>query len=1402
MVFKLGTSANNMERETEVFVFPASFAQQRLWFLNQLAPGNPFYNVSTALRLTGSLNLSVLEQTFNEIVRRHETLRTTFVMLEGQLAQIIAPILTLPLPTIDLSTLPSTQREIEARRLAKAEAQRPFDLAKGPLFRVIILQMSEAEYVLLLNLHHIVADGWSIGVLIRELGAIYTAFLNDLPSPLPELPIQYADFTEWQHQWLQGEVVEKQLAYWRQQLNGITLLNLPTDRCRPAITTYQGAKQLIRLSPDLSEALKLLSKQENTTLFMTLIAAFQTLLYRYTGQEDIAVGSPIANRNLSEVEDLIGFFVNSLVLRVDLSGNPTFQELLMRVKKITMEAYSHQDLPFEKLVAEIQPERNLSRNPLFDISFSLQNTPLKALELPELTLSVLDLETETTKLDLEIHLWEDLESIKGEVNYSTDLFNDATIARIIGHFQTLLEGIVSNPKYRLSDLPILTSVERHQILVEFNQIPSKISSQNSKNYLCFHQLFEAQVERSPQAVAAVFEGQYLTYYELNSRANQLAHYLHQLGVSPEVVVGICIERSLEMIVGLLGILKAGGAYLPLDPNYPQERLNFMLEDAQVSILITHSITPHFYKINPPGVATTCGKHQHELRLVIVDVETKAISQQSLENPTSNVTLDNLVYVIYTSGSTGIPKGVLIEQRGLSNLAEAQIKTFNLHPNNRVLQFASLSFDASIFEIVMALGSGATLYLAKKESLLPGQPLIQFLRENSITHATLPPAVLKLLPNEELSALKTLICAGESCSQDIVKRWTACSTTVSPINANLLTPKIQFFNAYGPTEATVWSTLAEITNCTEKISIGRPIFNTIVYILDQYLQPVLIGSPGEIYIGSDGLARGYLNQPKLTTERFIINPFREMHLNGSEFTWPERLYKTGDLARYRPDGNIEFLGRTDEQVKIRGYRIELEEIEAVLGQHLAVKETVVIAQLSPTIPAKAASLNQYQCLIAYLVPNYNRRPTSNELRSFLQLKLPDYMIPHAFVWLDSLPLTLNGKIDRRQLPIPDSFSSNSIDSGFIFPRTSTEMAIAKIWAEVLNLKSVSIRDNFFDLGGDSLLAIRIIEQIKQQYDQKLPVSNFFLYPTIESFANSLLIKTDSLPWTSLVPIQPQGSNSPFFCVHPIFGVVFPYYELASHLGKNQPFYGLQPKGIDGKHPPLTSIEDMAAYYIEALRTVQPNGPYFLGGWSFGGLVAFEMAQQLQKSGQKVALLAVIDTLAPVSANIVSLGDSLKFFLTTASRSIWPFLRDYLYLLTDAEKPQNEGLAQNYPQLYKFFQRAANFFKECILGQAAIADFLPQESKRAILRELTFSPMFPVFQANSQATLNYVPQIYPNRITLFRSSEQISIAHRNPTLGWNELTADQVEVIRLPGNHLTMLRKPHVQVLAEQLRQYFC
>ena len=1066
----------NISSEAEVFVFPASFAQQRLWFLDQFAPENPFYNVVTTLRLTGSLNLTALEQTFNEIVQRHETLRTTFAAVSGQPVQIISPAFKTHLKLVDLQHLPPEQRQTEAHKLTAAESLRPFNLSTGPLMRVTILRLTETEHILLLNMHHIAFDDWSIGVLIRELEAIYTALINQQLSPLPELSLQYADFAEWQREWLQGEVLETQLAYWRQQLHGISALNLPTDRPAPARQNYRGKTQYLELPKKLKNALLALSQREGATLFMTVLAAFQILLYRYSQQEDIVVGSPIANRNLSEIEPLIGFFVNTLVLRTDCSGNPTFRDFLGRVREVTLGAYAHQDLPFEKLVEELHPERSLNRHPLFQVVFGLQNAPLDELELPELKLSFFPLETQTTRFDLELYLWEasdnfrsrygeqweDSEGIRGVAVYNTDLFDEVTIARMLRHFKTLLESIVANPEQRIANLPLLSEDEVNQLFREWNDTRTDYP-QNK----CIHQLFEEGVQQYLEDVALTFDSQHLTYRELNSRSNQLARYLQKLGVGAEVLVGLCAERSIDLIVGMLAILKAGGAYLPLDPSYPRDRLNLMLEDAQVKVLLIQDKLIENFRDFSNSV-------------IYFDRDWEDIAKESAENPANTVTADNLAYVIYTSGSTGKPKGVAVAHKAVNRLV-LNTNYIKIEPTDKIAQASNASFDAATFEIWGALLNGAQLVGISTNITLSPHDLALELRQQGITVLFLTTAlfqqIARVLP-QAFNSLRCLLFGGEAVDMRWVKKLLQQK------------PTTKLIHVYGPTENTTFSAyycVQDLPETATSIPIGRPIANTQIYLLDADLQPVAIGVMGQLYVGGDGLAKGYLNQPDLTAAAFIPNPFSNK--SGSS------LYKTGDLGRYLADGNIEFLGRIDDQVKIRGYRIELGEIEAALCQHPQVREAVVIVR---------EDIPDDKHLVAYVIPDgINEKSEipnlkSSDLRQFLKEKLPGYMVPATYAVLENMPLTPNGKIDRRALPDLDT-DSEDITENYVAPRTDLEKAIGKIWAKVLGKQQVSIYDNFFELGGHSLLATQLISRIRDALQVELSVSNLFEAPTVASLA---------------------------------------------------------------------------------------------------------------------------------------------------------------------------------------------------------------------------------------------------------------------------------------------------------------
>lgn len=1037
---------------------PLSFAQQRLWFLNQLEPNSTAYNFPIAVRLSGALNVAALEQSFNEIVQRHEALRTTFTSINGQPIQVINPTLTLKLSVVDLQEYPITKQEDEVLRLAVQEAQLLFNLAQGSLLRATLLHLSEQQYVLLFTMHHIVCDGWSIGLLIKELTVLYEAFRKGKPSPLSKLPIQYADFAVWQRQWLQGEVLKSQISYWRKQLEDAPrFLDLPTDHPRAAIRTFRSATYSFELSQELSVALNTLSQQQRSTLFMTLLTTFQILLWRYTGSEDIVVGSPIANRNRDEIKELIGFFINILVLRTNLTGNPTFEELLNRVREITLGAYAHEDLPFELLVDELEPQRNLSHTPLFQVAFVLQNAPISAFELPGLTVSSLTVPIINADFDLNLDITETVDKILCSLHYNANLFEASTIKRMTGHFQTLLKEITANPKLRLSELSLQTEPEKRQLLLEWNNTKVEYHRQQ-----CIHELFEVQVERTPDVVAVVFESEQLTYRELNTRANQLAHYLQYLGVKPEVLVGICVERSLSMVIGLLAILKAGSAYVPLDPSYPKERLAYMLEDSQPGILLTQQ---HLVESLP----------NHKAQVICIDSDWELIADENIENPASKITIDNLAYVIYTSGSTGKPKGAMNTHRGICNRLFWMQDTYQLTTSDCVLQKTPFSFDVSVWEFFWTLFAGARLVVSQPEGHKDPNYLINLILQQQITTLHFVPSMLQVFLEakalEKCQSLVRVIASGEALTVQLQQRF------FNRLDA-------QLHNLYGPTEAAVdvtfWQCKDSVTN-QNTVPIGRPIANIQIYLLDRYLNPVVVGVTGEVYIGGVGVGRGYLNRPDLTAEKFIPNPFNKQ---------AARLYKTGDLARYLPNGEIEYIGRIDHQVKIRGFRIELGEIEALITQYPTVRETVV------TVQEDSADA---QRLVAYIVLQKEQTLAITELRGFLESQLPSYMIPAAFVMLEALPLTPNGKIDCKALPATYN-SRLQLEVICQPPQTEVEKTIADIWQEVLHVENVGIHDNFFELGGHSLLLVQVHGKLCEAFKGHLSILDLFRYPTISSLAD--------------------------------------------------------------------------------------------------------------------------------------------------------------------------------------------------------------------------------------------------------------------------------------------------------------
>jgi amino acid adenylation domain-containing protein len=1040
---------------------PLSFAQERLWFIDRLELGSTAYNLSRALRLGGALDERALERALGEIVRRHESLRTVFREVDGLPVQVIAPFGGFALPVQELSALGEAERG-EALRRAGEEAARPFDLATGPLFRASLLRLRADDHVLLLSMHHIVSDGWSMGVLDREFSALYAAFARGAASPLPELAVQYADFAVWQREQLAGEALDRQLAYWRERLAGAPeLLELPTDRPRPPVQTYRGATIPVELSAELLERLQALGRSEGATLYMTLLSAFQVLLSKYSGSEDIVVGSPIAGRTRGEVEGLIGFFVNTLVLRTDLSGDPSFRETLRRVRDLTLGAYEHQEVPFEKLVAELQPERSMSHSPLFQVMFTLQNAGGGGGAFAGIEVSGAGTAMEIARFDLSLELTATPQGLRGALNYSTDLFERGTIDRMLGHLERVLEQVAADADVRLSRLELLSTEERGLVVDAWNRTEAEYPADR-----CIHELFAMQAARTPDAVAVVFEDRSLTYAELNARANRLAHHLAGLGAGPEARVGICVHRSAEMVVAMLAVLKSGAAYLPLDPSYPADRLAYMLTDSGAPLLVTQG--------SLRGLLPTDG-----VRIVSVDEDAAAIASHSADAPRTPVGAANAAYVIYTSGSTGQPKGVQVTHGNAVSFFTGMDERVGGSAAGTWLAVTRISFDIHVLELLWTLARGFRVVVQPEpDRARDGESIAEQIRRHAVTHLQCTPSLAAMMIAESgtgvLSGLERILLGGEALPPDLAAQITA----VLPNG---------LVNMYGPTETTVWSATHAVEAGEAPVPIGRPIANTRVYVLDAALRPQPAGVPGELFIGGHGVARGYLGRPGLTAERFVPDAFSAQP--------GARIYRTGDRARWteRTDAlthsrthALEYLGRLDAQVKVRGFRIEPGEIEAVLRRHPAVVECAVVA--------RAAGVGDTR-LVAYLVG----AAEADALRAHVRRSLPEYMVPNAFVPLDALPLTPNGKLDRKALP---ALERALAEKTYVAPRTPVEEVLAGIWAEVLRREQVGVHDSFFDLGGHSLLIMRLLAGVQATFNQELSIRTVFSMPTLEAMAREI------------------------------------------------------------------------------------------------------------------------------------------------------------------------------------------------------------------------------------------------------------------------------------------------------------
>ena len=1046
---------------------PLSFTQQRLWFIDRLAPGGSAYNIPASVRIQGPLDLAVLGRVLQEIVSRHESLRTRIEVVQGEARQVIQDQILVPLSVINVSPQQGEELEAAARRLAREEIQQPFDLQRGPLLRGCLFKLGEQDHVLVVTMHHVISDGWSLGILVGEVSALYKAFSAGEASPLAELLIQYADYSVWQRQWISGDMLEQQLNYWKHQLAEVTVLELPTDFTRPMLQSQRGDSIEFSVPVELTVKLKQLCLQQGTTLYMTLLAAFQTLMSRYSRQHDLTTGSPIAGRRRTETEALIGFFVNTLVLRTDLSGAPSFTTLLQRVKKSTLEAYAHQDVPFEKLVEVLSPERDLSRSPLFQVMFALQNAPYSTLQLGPATLERFDVRTVAAQFDLTMAMAEMADGMQCSIEYCTELFEAATITRWMEEFKVLLGGIVANPEQSIAALPLLSSSVRAQLVEEWNRTEA-----NYPREKCLTDLIEGQAQRTPNAIAVSSEEGQLTYEELNAQANQIAHYLRRLGVGPEAPVGMCMERSLEMIKGLLGILKAGGVYVPLEPGYPLERLLRIVEESKAPVTL---VQERWVKELPSGSGM----------LVKVDADWPQISQESKENLSVRVDLNNLAYVIYTSGSTGGPKGPMNTHGGILNRLLWMQERFSLKEDDRVLQKTPICFDISLWEFLWPLIVGAELVMAKPGGHLDPDYVARVIQEKKITTLHFVPSALRAFLEsagvEKCVSVRRMICSGEVLPLDLQSAFFDKFQTTT------------LHNLYGPTEAAVDVTFwaCQPNHGRRSVPIGKPIANTQIYVLDELMEPSPFGVPGELYIGGAGLARGYLDQVELTAQRFVANPLSA--------TPGERLYRTGDLARYLPDGNLEFSGRIDDQVKISGHRIEPGEVEEIIQSHPAVQQVVVVV----------AEEKDIRRLIAYIVPRTGQAINAFDLKRHVRQKLPEPMVPATIVEIKEFPLTASGKVDRKRLPKPEGAKSGAVESDKA-PRTEIERFIAEVWQEHLQLANIGVEDNFFDLGGHSMMILPIHERLAARFGEQITVIDLFSYPSISTLAKYLEKPQDDAP----------------------------------------------------------------------------------------------------------------------------------------------------------------------------------------------------------------------------------------------------------------------------------------------------
>ena len=1345
-----------IERRRQTGPCPLSFAQEQFWLLDQMVPGSPAYNIVDVIAINGEYDASALKGALDELVQRYEILRTSISLIDGQLMQIVSLASDLPLPEVDLTSLPELERAREWTRIAREEGQKTFDLSQPALVRATVVHHSRHEHKVLLTIHHIAADEWAMGLIQEEMKELYAAFSRKQPSPLPVLPVQYADFACWQRDRFEGEKLEKQIAYWKAELKGASpILALPTDKPRPAAQTFRGATESFSCPKALLRDLRALGLKEQATLFMILQAAFAALLHRYSGQADILVGTPVSGRTQSETQRLVGCFLNTVVLRSQFAPGQTFRALLHQARTRTLGAFAHAELPFGRLVATVAPHRDSSRTPLFQVMFVLHDPDGDS--QASKVFGPRGLENGTSKFDLTLYASTTDDGIEGLIEYSTDLFEAKTVQRLCRHFGVLLQAIARDPDQSISRLPILAEADRQQLLVEWNDTAVVFPETG----LCLHQLFERQAERTPDNVAVVCGRDSLSYGELDRRSNQLARHLAGLGVGPDVLVGLLVERSPEMVVALLAILKAGGAYLPLDPDFPPDRLAHMVADSKMSVLITQGELAQTLRSHPAAV-------------VRLDNDRDDITKHDVAAPaTLGLRPDHLAYVLYTSGSTGLPKGVAIPHSAIVNFLLSMQRQPGFTASDTLLAVTTLSFDIAGLELYLPLVSGAKVVIASRTDAQDPYRLMEWLREHACTVMQATPATWRALISAGWGGSPGLraLCGGESLTPDLAKA--------------LLPRCAELWNMYGPTETTVWSTVHRITSADGQPPIGRPIANTQIYVLDADRNLVPPGAIGELYIGGDGLARGYLHRPELTRERFVPSPFKPEAL----------LYRTGDLARWRCDGLLECLGRTDHQVKIRGYRIELGEIEAAIARHAAVRQVVVVARDDG--PGEMR-------LVAYLVGENPPPDLVDQIRVLLRAALPEYMMPSHFVELGAFPLTPNGKIDRKALPSPLAQPTPAPSRG---PRTTTEECLVGIWRNLLKRDGISTDDNFFDIGGHSLLTVALVSEAKRQMGAQLSLAQVLRSPTIAGLAESIDAILGRQPGVSspdsdaLVELKPGGPRCLFF-VFDGLGEVLPYLTLARCMPPGYAAYGILPHRLPRIPLAHASIPEMARHCVDQMRRRQPHGPYTIGGLCDGGVVAFAAAEQLERNGDRVDHVIILDAVAPKTRLRpwrVSARRWERF--STALRQVWQ--------PKTAQLPPNPlPTSASNSALSTVVQKVGNLVKYEILHvikSVSVAVRLPllnyvlarNRAWPQWLPSLTVPDIFWKAQVSYNAGCVSAPIVLVKAREGADSDLPSAELVTDPLLGWGDRTTGHLQIINAVGGHSSMLQEPNVALIAERL-----